>query len=513
MAGADSLPKMEGDQQARVNRRIIRVLVFLAVLVAVISSLGAPLIPSIARQDHVSLATAQWVLTAALLTGAVATPVLGRLADGSHQRRVLTFTLCTVIVGCVLAAATHSFWLLVLGRALQGVGLGLLPVNMAIAKRLLPSTVATKAVVTISAAAAIGAGLGYSLTTAITQLFGLPAAYWGGAIVVGLTLGAVTIVIPARSAGIASPIDLLGAALLSIAVASAMVVLSEGVPWGFSSGATLSFGLLGGISLAAWILHELRSKSPLVDLRHLRRRMVLMADVSGLLLSMALYMATPIITVFVQIPSSAGFGFGASVFTAGLALLPLSLGTFVASRTIGLWERSFGIRSLVPAGAMLGAGASLYFAFNHSALWQAFVTMGIAGLGLGWTFAALPGFILHAVPAKDTGSATGLYQLLRNVGLATGSAVSAAILHAHSTPGNPVPLESGFVFTLICSALLCTTAAVLSFVLPPKGSSLLLRSPLSKEAETGLAEQALLEASGAMLVDESDLEGPSSSRR
>ena len=140
MAGADSLRRMEGDQQARVNRRIIRVLVFLAVLVAVISSLGAPLIPSIARQDHVSLATAQWVLTAALLTGAVATPVLGRLADGSHQRRVLTFTLSTVIVGCVLAAATDSFWLLVLGRALQGVGLGLLPVNMAIAKRLLPST-------------------------------------------------------------------------------------------------------------------------------------------------------------------------------------------------------------------------------------------------------------------------------------------------------------------------------------------------------------------------------------
>ena len=82
--------------------------------------------------------------------------------------------------------------------------------------------------------------------------------------------------------------------------------------------------------------------------------------------------------------------------------------------------------------------------------------------------------------------------------------ISEALLH--------VPLESGYVYTLICSALLCATAAVLSFVLPPKGSSLLLRSPLSKEAETGLAEQALHEASGAMLVDESDLEGPSSPR-
>ena len=177
-----------------------------------------------------------------------------------------------------------------------------------------------------------------------------------------------------------------------------------------------------------------------------------------------------------------------------------------------MWERRFGIRLLVPVGALLGAGASLYFAFDHSALWQAFVTMGIAGLGLGWTFAALPGFILHAVPDKDTGSATGLYQLLRNIGLATGSAVSAAILHAHSSPGNPVPLQSGFVLTLLCSAALCVGAAVLSFVLPPKGSSLLLRSSLSPEAERGLTEQALLEASGAMLVDETDLEGPGRSR-
>jgi MFS family permease len=236
--------------------------------------------------------------------------------------------------------------------------------------------------------------------------------------------------------------------------------------------------------------------------------MVLMADAAGFLLSMALYMATPILTVFIQIPTSAGFGFGASVLTAGLALLPLSLGTFVASRTIGIWERHFGIRSLVPVGALLGAGASLYFALDHSSLWQAFVTMGIAGLGLGWTFAALPGFILHAVPDRDTGSATGLYQLLRNIGLATGSAISAAILHAHSTTGSPIPQESGFVVALVCSALLCTLAAVLSFVLPPKGSSLLLRAPLSPAAEAGLAEQALIEASGAMLVDETDLEGP-----
>src|SRR5579864_3099063 len=65
---------------------LVPTLIFVALLVAVVSSLGAPLIPTIAAADHVAVGTAQWVLTAALVTGAAATPILGRLADGSRQR-------------------------------------------------------------------------------------------------------------------------------------------------------------------------------------------------------------------------------------------------------------------------------------------------------------------------------------------------------------------------------------------------------------------------------------------
>jgi len=98
-------------------------LVAVGAMVAIISSLGAPLIPTIAAQDHVSLSTAQWLLTAALLTGALVTPVLGRLADGTHQRDVIVLALGVVVLGSVLAAVSNSFVLLVVGRGLQGVGL------------------------------------------------------------------------------------------------------------------------------------------------------------------------------------------------------------------------------------------------------------------------------------------------------------------------------------------------------------------------------------------------------
>src|ERR1700677_2441425 len=88
---------------------LVPTLVSVAALVAIMNSLGAPLIPTIASHDHVSLSTGQWLLTAALLTGALATPVMGRLADGPRQRQVILVALVVVLAGCVLAALSKSF--------------------------------------------------------------------------------------------------------------------------------------------------------------------------------------------------------------------------------------------------------------------------------------------------------------------------------------------------------------------------------------------------------------------
>jgi MFS family permease len=111
-------------------RLFVPTLVLSGSLMAVVSSLGAPLIPTIARTDG-SLSTAQWMLTLTLLTGALATPVMGRLADGPRQRDVILLALGAVVTGCILAAVSDGFVMLIAGRALQGVGLGLLPVAMA----------------------------------------------------------------------------------------------------------------------------------------------------------------------------------------------------------------------------------------------------------------------------------------------------------------------------------------------------------------------------------------------
>ncbi len=134
--GGGSTPSVQTPWRRRAT---MPALVCVAVLVALISSLGAPLIPSIAEADGVSLSTAEWLLTAALMTGAVATPIMGRLADGPMKRRVIEVSLAAVAAGCVVSALSSSFDMMVVGRGLQGVGLGLLPVTMAIARSELPA--------------------------------------------------------------------------------------------------------------------------------------------------------------------------------------------------------------------------------------------------------------------------------------------------------------------------------------------------------------------------------------
>ena len=466
-------PDADGaDDRSSLRRRLlVPTLVLSGSLMSVVSSLGAPLIPTLSRSDGVSLSTGEWILTITLLTGALATPVMGRLADGHRQRAVLLAALGVVIAGCALSAASNGFTVLLIGRALQGVGLGLLPVAMAIARRNLPPEAAGRTIATLSVTTAIGAGLGYPVTGLIAQFLDFRAAYWFGAIAVTVALVVAALVLPPRSTGTSRRFDVAGAGLLSLAVIGVSVALSEGGGWGWTSARTLGVAVASVVLLAAWIPYELRVAEPLVDLRQVRNRSVLTADASGFLISVALYLLLPINVEFVQIPRSAGYGFAASLVVSGLVLVPLSACSFVASGVLAAYERRFGSRTMIPLGSAVFAVAAVFFAVEHSTLWEAFVTTAICGLGVGFTTGAMPGFIVRAVAPSETGSATGFFQVVRSIGLTVGSALSAAVLTAHTRPGQGLPDAGGFEVALIIAAALCLATAVVSFVLPGRAPS------------------------------------------
>src|SRR4051812_18149600 len=165
-AAARSAPRL-----AAPGRAFVAGLLAIGMVVSVISSLGAPLIPTLAHDLHASLSATQWSLTATLLVGAVASPLVGRLGDGPHRRRTLLVCLALVTVGGAIAALAGTLAVVVAGRALQGLGLALMPLTMAAARDHLAPRRAGEVIALLSVIAAVGVGLGYPITGLIAEHF------------------------------------------------------------------------------------------------------------------------------------------------------------------------------------------------------------------------------------------------------------------------------------------------------------------------------------------------------
>ena len=444
------------------SRALVPLLLFIGLVTAVISSLGAPLLPLMARQYGVTLGDAQWSLTATVLVGAIAAPVIGRLSDGPHRRRVILVSLSAVVLGSVVVAAAPGFAALIAGRGLQGLGLGLVAPAMATAREHLPEERSRTAIASLSIVAPAGVGFGYPLSAWIAENGGLHADFWFGAAVSAVALGFAAVILPAGSARQSVAIDRVAAIGLTIGLLGLLIALSQGSQWSWTSPKLILFLLIGCIALAAWARREIRTARPLLNLRLLRNGSVLAADAGVLILGAAMYTLTSVMTDFVQAPRSAGFAFGGSVMTAGLLLLPSSFVMLASNRFRIAISGHVSDRLLVPLGAVIMGAAIGMFIAAHSALWTAFVTMIVSGLGLGLTFAAMPGLIVRNVPTTEVGSALGLYTVSRFVGYSLGSALSAAILGAYTSAGARNPSETGFVIVLFAGLLLSLAAAALT---------------------------------------------------
>jgi MFS family permease len=486
--------------EAAATGPLVPVLVGVTLVTSIISSLGAPLIPAVAESLGISLSSAQWSLTSALLAGAVAAPVLGRLGDGPHRREAILWALVVVSLGGIVAGVARTLPLLVVGRAMQGVGLGLAPIAMAAARDHLPAERSPAVIGLLSVSAAAGVGAGYPISGFVANVFDVHFAFLFGGVMSAVAVVVAWFFIPASRVTDAVPLDVRGALVGGTGVVALLIGVGQGQEWGWGSPAIVASFLVAAVVLALWVRGQLRRPAPLVDLRQLRHRAVLGADVAAILLGVALYMFLTVVTEFVQTPASAGFGFGATTVVAGLCLVPFSLTSLATSRVMPELNRRLGGRGILVVGALVIAVAGAFFALEHSALWEAFVTMAIVGIGFGFTFGAIPGLIARSVPSRDVGSAMGFYQVIRAIGFSIGSALVASILAGYSAAGTGLPTATGYSVALWIGAGACVLAAVVSVWLSPAGGA-----PPSAAEAAFEREDAALAAAG---LDDAGLRPP-----
>jgi MFS family permease len=449
------------------RRALVPVLIFVGTVVAVISSLGAPLVPAIAETMGTTLPSAQWSLTVTLLVGAVATPVVGRLGDGPHRRRVMLVVLGVVTAGGVLAALPLSLGWLITGRALQGFGLGLTPLAIATAREALHGERSRSTIAALSITVVAGVGLGYPVAGLVAELGGVHAAFWAGAGVSLAALIASVAVLPPSPASAPRRLDVVGAVLLGAGLAVLLLALGQAEVWGWTS--PLLWVLLGGalVALAAWALWEARTSFPLVDLRLARGRAAGTAHVAALLVGLANYLLLASVPVLAQAPPADGAGFGTSIVVAGLALLPFSLASVLSGRLARVLADRAGAQAVLPVAALVQGAAFVLFGLARSQLWEVFLVMAIAGLGVGAAFAAFPALIVSAVPASETGSAMSLNQVLRYTGFAVGSATTATVLTASTPAGGPAPAAGGYTTVAVLGVVVCLATALVTWLVAP----------------------------------------------
>ncbi len=440
-------------------------LVFIVMVTGVISSLGAPLIPSISDDLGVSLSAAQWSLTATLLVGVVSSPVMGRLADGPRRRETLLGGLAVVTVGSVVAALAPSLIVLVLGRAMQGLGLGLVPLGMATARDEVPPEQVPAVIGLLSVAGAAGVGAGYPISGLLAGI-DLSAAFWFGAVVAALAFAVAWFFVASTKGQTAGKLDVTGATLLGLGLAALLVAIAEGSGWGWGAPSTVALFVCAIVLLPLWARQQLRVDEPLVDLRLARVPAVLTGNVCATVLGVSMYMFLSAVSEFVQAPESLGYGFSASVVVAGLCLVPFSVVSILGSRMLPFSTRLIGARNLLPVGSLVIAAGGLVFALFHAHLWAAFAMMAVLGLGFGLTYAAIPGMIVRAVPESETGSATGIYQVVRYIGFSIGSALAASLLAANTPAGSQLPDLTGYTTITWVGVAICVAAAVVAWLLP-----------------------------------------------
>ncbi|NUR24739.1 MAG: MFS transporter [Catenulispora sp.] len=451
-------------------RLLVPSLMFIALVVAAVGSLGTPLITSVATTFHVSLASAQWTLTIALLSGAVATPVLGRLGAGPHRRATILATLAVVVAGSALTVLPLPFAWLLVGRAAQGVGLGLTALMMGVARDHLAETRSAATIALISVVSIIGAGVGYPLAALLAEFGGVRAAYGLGLCVAVFALLAAWRSIPAAPEGRSAHVDVAGALVLAGGLFLVLFLAGERSLWSHHLAVAVVLAIVAVLLLCVWTAFELRSKTPLVDVRAVRHPAVAGANIAMFVGGIGMYLLLTLITRYAQTPQSAGYGFGLTTFVAGLVLVPFSALGFAAGKLTPRMRTRIDGPLLLAGSAVIVAGGFVLFAAARSNLAEVFVEMGVLGFGVGSFSAAMPGVILAVTPKSETSSAMSFNYVVRSVGYSLGSAIGGLVLAAGTDTGRLFPNDGAYTTAALVGIAAMVITALTSVALARQGN-------------------------------------------
>jgi len=438
------------DWRPSFNPWLIAVSVMLATFMEVLdTSVANVALPHIAGNLSASTDQATWVLTSYLVSNAIVLPATGWLGARFGRKRLLIFCIGLFTISSFMCGAATSLPMLILARVVQGAGGGALqPIAQATMLESFPAAKRGMAMAVYGMGVVVAPIIGPTLGGWITDNYS-----WRWVFYINIPVGIIAMMMtqafiedpPYIKNAVRSSIDYIGFGLMALWLATMQIMLDKGQDddW-FSSSFITMLTIISAVSLVAFVVWELRAKDPIVNLRVMLNRNFAIGTGLITLVGLVLYGTTALLPLFLQ--NLMGY----PALQSGIAVSPRGLGSLVAmivvARLIGLidsrWLIALGFTMLGISVYMLG-GITLDIA-PSSVLWPIIVS----GAAMGFIFVPLSTLAVGTLRQHEMANATGLFNLMRNIGgsigisavttmLARGAQAHQAVMVAHMTPYDP----------------------------------------------------------------------------
>ena len=441
------------------------------------SALG--IMPTIAGHFAADLPTVQWVIIGNILATSILLLPMGRLSDTINRKQVYSAGFIIFVVASAVAGFASNLMVLIIARVFQGIGSAMIQANMtAMIISVFPERERGKAIgaqVSVLGLGMIGGpGLGGLLTAALgwrsVFLINIPIGIIGvAAAMVILNKSQLS---PNVQAGQRPSFDWLGAVLSGVALLLLLLTISMGNRIGWGSGAILSGLLASPVFLATWVWWELRTTSPMLDLRLLKRRLVAFGMAASWLNFVATNSTMFLLPFYLQ--NILGYNAG----EVGLLIMTPALGLLIFGPIGGRLSDRFGPRIFIVAGLALTSVTVLGLSAlpnERTSATLIFLLLVVGGSGAGLFQSSNQSSVLGAVDRSKHGVISSLSHLTRSSGIVLGVALATAIvvaimgtmgvtpsLEAISTHGGAHAFILGFRRALMIQGSLLLVGMVLS---------------------------------------------------
>ena len=451
--------------------RVMALLAGIVVVVMYIEGMLTPSLPTIQSDFGVDTAQVSLIISSYAAAGVALSPVVGKLGDIHGKRKVLVGVMLGYAAAVSVTGFSPDFTFMVAARTVQGIGLTIMPLGMALMRDEFPRELIPRAQGLLSAMFGIGFVISLPLGSFVSQNYGWRVTYHSA--IPFVVLLAILVILYTHETAYRRPdtkVDYVGAAFLAGALAGIVTALSQGQVWGWTSAPTLGFLLAGVALFVPFAFYESwwkrRQREPIVDGRLLRERNVLVTNVVLTVVGLGMYLALfSLIYQFEYPPASGGYNGGFPTFNildAGIYIVPLALGMIVFAIAVSFAVARVGVKPFAIAGSIVTA-AGFYLISIATTLDQALLYETVIGAGIALLNASIINLLILTVDPRDMSQATAMNNVFRNVGGSVGAPIAGSLLATYTLGSGPLaalPAHLAFQYAFWIAAIVTLIAGV-----------------------------------------------------